>query len=198
MSGFEALRSGAQWVADAVLQPPMADVFTWILVGVFAWSGIVKLKNPIAAAMAMVDFNVVRRARRLYGFGLGAAETTLAVWLALGLRPQAALGAASILFATFVILIGRSLTRGAEFTCHCFGDDEGKISVKTLARALMLLSLSGLLFLAAPIEEGSLGATDVPAAVTGVAIVGMVALASRLRRLLTWNRDPYSIGPAIR
>lgn len=106
----------------------------------FLLSGIVKLRRPALAAMAIVDFGIGRRVRSALGLALGAAEVALAVLLVASVR----LGfwVAAPLLWLFALLIGRSLLRGERFACFCFGDGETVLSWRTLVRTLSLAVLA--------------------------------------------------------
>src|SRR5688572_9438782 len=126
--GFETLLSLIGEAAEAVTSDPLSGALTWLLAGVFAIAGTTKLRRPAVAAMAMLDFRIVRRPRPVLGAALGALELTLAVALVLGVAPAPTLAAAALLLAVFAALIARALRAGDTFACFCLGDDDSEIS----------------------------------------------------------------------
>lgn len=153
MGGFQSAFALLIAVFRALTEHPGYGVGMWFLSGIFVWSGLVKLRRPALAAMAMVDFRVIRRAVPQLGFMLGAAETLLAVMLALHTRPRLFLLVAALLLWVFTFLIGRSLWFGERFACFCFGDAESKLSAWTLARTGTLAMLASILALAPVPDE---------------------------------------------
>lgn len=194
MSGFESAFSLLGGILRLLTEPPNYGISVWVLAVVFAWSGAVKLRQPALAAMAMVDFGVLRRVRPRLGAALGAAETLLAVSLAL--LPTFTLPVAAGLLWLFVALIARSLLSGEEFACFCFGDADSELSRLTLLRTGALALLASVLAFAPAGAHPGFGPTDMLQAVSAVALVGTLALAARIPRLLRWNRDPYRLGGA--
>lgn len=111
---------------------------------VFVLSGIPKLRKPDLAALAIVDFGLMRRSRAGAGVGLGLAECGLAIALGISaassstpVRAIPAIAAAALLWF-FVALVGRSLRSGSEFACFCFGSGESRLSAFTLLRTAVL------------------------------------------------------------
>jgi hypothetical protein len=196
MNGFE---SALSLIADAlrlVTAPAGYGIGVWVLATVFVWSGIAKLRRPALAALAMVDFGVLRRVRPRLGAALGAAELLLALSLATGALPGVVLPATAVLLWIFALLIARSLLAGEDFACFCFGDGDSRLSWPTLARTVTLALLASVLTFAAP-RTGTyadLSEAYLLQAVSAVALVGVIVLGSQLPRLLRWNRHPYRIG----
>jgi hypothetical protein len=196
MNGFE---SALSLIADAirlVSAPAGYGIGAWVLATIFVWSGIAKLRRPALAAMAMVDFGVLRRARPRLGAALGAAELLLALFLATGTLPVVFLPATAVLLWVFALLIARSLFAGEDFACFCFGDIDSRLSWLTLARTGALALLASVLTVAVP-RTGTyagLSETYLLQAVSAVALVGVIMLGSQLPKLLRWNRHPYRIG----
>lgn len=166
--------------------PPAAGIALWLLVGVFTWSGIAKLRRPALAALAMVDFGVARRGYPWMGRALGAAEAALAA--ALIVVPHPALAVATGLLWLFVVLVARSLLGGEQFACFCFGDSGDRLSTWTLARTTALALLSTTLLLAPPLSLLAQGTAQHSLyAVGGAAMLGISVLARRVHSLLRWN-----------
>ena len=196
MNGFE---SALSLTADAIrlaMAPAGYGIAAWVLTIVFAWSGIAKLRQPILAAMAMVDFGVLRRVRPPLGSALGAAELSLALVLATGALRTVFLPIAAALLWLFTLLIAKSLRSGKRFACFCFGEADSELSLLTLVRTATLALLASVLAVA-PRSIGAypeLSSSYVLQAASAMAIVGAIVLGSQIPKLLRWNRDPYRIG----
>jgi hypothetical protein len=196
VNGFESALSLIADVLRLVTAPAGYGIGVWVLAVIFVWSGIAKLRRPALAAMAMVDFGVLRRARPRLGAALGAAELLLALFLATGTLPIVFLPATAVLLWVFALLIARSLFAGEDFACFCFGDGDSRLSWPTLARTGTLALLASVLSVAVP-RTGTyadLSETYLLQAVSAVALVGVITLGSQLPKLLRWNRHPYRIG----
>lgn len=191
MDGFAAALRLAMAGYYTLASPPVFPVAIWFLAGVFLWSGITKLQRPALAAMAMVDFGIVRRVYPWLGRALGAVEVLLAVALVLRVQLRTVLACTAGLLCIFVALIVRSLWRGQQFACFCFGDADAQLSRLTLIRTLFLTLLAVSLTLAVTPRLASLGeftAMMLQASSAG-ALLGIVALINTVPRLLRWNRD---------
>ncbi len=191
MHGFEAALSLTRDVLQVLLGPTGYGICVWFLVGIFAWSGIAKLRQPALAAKALVDFGVTRRLHPHFGLALGAAESLLALALALGIHLHFFLFVAAILLWSFVLLITRSLWSGKRFPCFCFGNADSQLSRWTLARTGALALLASLLALTpVPIDllrDWSAG--NLLQAIAALAVLAILVLVSYIPRLLAWNRD---------
>lgn len=190
MHGFAAVGKLVTGLVEMLTRPPYSHIGLWLLVGVFIWSGTVKVRQPALAALAMVDFRVVRRSRSGYGLALGVAELTLA--LGLVVLPRQAMTVASLLLWLFVFLIFRSLHAGERFACFCFGDGGGHLSSWTLARTTALALLATLIAIGTS-RPTALHRIDhtVLAMVSASALLGGITLISYTRSLLRWNRNLF-------
>ena len=185
--GLETLLSLIGDGAEEITRDPLAGALTWLLAGVFAIAGTTKLRRPAVAAMAMLDFGVIRRPRPALGAALGAAELTLAIVLVLGVAPAPTLATAALLLAVFATLIARALRAGDTFACFCLGDDDSEISRWTLARTATLAALAGALAATAPATATVLEGVHVLEAVAGASLLGTALLVARAPRLLRWD-----------
>lgn len=88
MNGFERALLLARDALDVLTGATGYGIAIWFLAFIFTWSGIAKMRRPTLAAMAMVDFGVVRHLRPRLGFALGTIELLLALFLALGVYPS--------------------------------------------------------------------------------------------------------------
>jgi hypothetical protein len=188
MGGFSSALAYGDDLLDALSGSSGTGVIAWLLAAVFALSGGLKLRRPILAAMAIVDFGVVRRMRPVLGRLLGISELTLAAGLLVAPRFGGVI--ATVLLWFFVVLIARSLRAGGDFACFCFGDSSAPLSRGTLARTAALALLATNQAIAAP-GLGAIGADALIQAVVAAGLLGTVALLGYLPRLVRWNADPF-------
>ncbi len=195
MGGFEYVPMLAEDALHLLRSEPAHGIAVWFLAVVFLWSGVVKLRRPALAAMAIADFGVFRRPRPGFGSALGAAEVLLAVLLVSGLVPVLVLPVAAALLWFFAFLIARSLFSGESFACFCFGDSDSKLSRWTLARTVALaLVASAQISVPVLASYPILNQTYLLQAVSAVALLGTLVLIGRVPKLLSWNKDPFVIG----
>jgi hypothetical protein len=196
MNGFESALSLIAEVLRLVTAPAGYGIGVWVLATVFVWSGIAKLRQPALAAMAMMDFGVLRRVRPRLGGALGAAELLLALFLAASTLHLVFLPVTAVLLWFFALLIARSLLAGEDFACFCFGDGDSRLSWLTFARTATLALLASVLAIAVPTTGtyANFSETYLLQAVSAVALVGVIVLGSQIPKLLRWNRHPYRIG----
>jgi hypothetical protein len=143
---------------------------------VLIWSAIAKLRQPVLAALAIVDFGVLKRADRWVGLMLGMLEFSLGVVLLVGLVPHIAAAGAFVMFVAFTALIGRALRHGKAFACYCFGDASAKLSRLTLFRSAALATTSGLMLMTLLMHPLDLTArTSAEAILHGVSAMALVA-----------------------
>lgn len=199
MNGFQSIGDAIAAALSAVVSDDGTRAVLWLLAFVFLWSGTAKLRNPERAAWALVDFGVAHRVQAARGIAFATVEVATGAALIVGAVlggaiAVAAAGAAALLFAAFVILIARSLSRGEQFECFCFGEGSGALSARTLVRAGALAALA----VTTVAQAG--GLTVAPAA--DIALLPGVIAASALSigvllfsipNLLTWNANPFAI-----
>jgi hypothetical protein len=193
VNGFESALSLFAKALHLITAPTGYGIAVWILAIVFVWSGVVKLRQPTLAAVAMMDFGVLRRVRPRLGSALGAAELLLAFLLISGTLPALFLPVVAGLLWLFVLLIAKSLLSGEDFACFCFGDAESRLSRLTLVRTGALALLASVLAVA-PLPYASFDRTYLLQAISAAAFVGTIVLGSQIAKLLRWNRDPYGLG----
>jgi hypothetical protein len=139
---------------------------------VLAVAGGYKLRHPLIAAVAAVNFRVVPRPWKAVGRLLGAAEVVVAAALITPVVAVAAVGAlaAGVLGIGYVAVVGAALAADRRFPCNCLPGLVGDVSVATLARALAIIA-GAALGLAGPLT-GALGA-PLPAAGLALAFLGL-------------------------
>jgi hypothetical protein len=158
---------------------------------VFIWSGFAKLRDPWMAAMALVDFRLVRAPSRTLGAAVGAVELGLAAALVLaalwvpGLQSPASI-AALALFAFFCLLIARAVRRGAAFACFCFGGSGDQLTRQTLLRTSTLATGAAAAAVGSAIDTTAVASGDrLAAAVVSAGVVGAVVLLRAARAVAT-------------
>jgi len=193
VNGFGSAIALLRQVFDLVTGPAGYGIAIWVLAIVFVWSGFAKLRRPALAAMAMNDFGILRRIRPRLGSTLGAVELLLALFLITGTLPVVIMPFTAGLLWFFVLLIARSLRLGKDFSCFCFGDADSRLSRLTLVRTTALALLASALVVVPPRPAG-FDQIYLLQAISAAALVGAMVLASRIPKLLSWNKDPYGLG----
>lgn len=188
MDGLEPIRQLIAAALGALQSHPDYEAATLVLAGVFAWSGLAKLRRPRLAAMAIADFGLVDRPRRWQGMALGLFELGLGAAIAIGQGMTVVLGLACLTLLALTALLLRALGRSESFACFCFGGEE-KLSRATLVRNLALLALAGLLWSASLGTAERLGSWEEfwLTAIVAAGALASSALIARVPRLLRWN-----------
>lgn len=180
MNGLERIAAGAADAFEFLGRPAVYGIALFLLALVFLLSAYPKFRKPRLAALAIVDFGVMKEVRTEAGLGLALVELILAVALILsvvvgGAAAIAVAALAAVLLWTFVVLIARALRSPERFSCFCFGSDAG-LSAWTLTRSTLLALLATALAFAG----GDYGAPTVSEFVleltTATAILGTVGL----------------------
>jgi hypothetical protein len=193
VNGFGAAVALLTDVFDLITGPAGYGIAIWVLAIIFVWSGLAKLRRPALAAMAMNDFGLLRRVRPGLGRALGAVELLLALSLITGTLLVVVLPVTAGLLLFFVLLIARSLWLGKDFSCFCFGDADSRLSRLTLVRTTALALLASALVVVPP-RPANFDQIYLLQAISAAALVGAIVLASRIPKLLRWNKDPYGLG----
>lgn len=127
---------------------------------VFLLSALPKLRRPVAFLHSVVDYQVLpAHAAAVFGAVLIPLELFLALALLTGLGTNIALPLATVLLLIFLAAIGINLWRGRKIACGCFGNAREPISLRTVARLLLLLTVVLLL-----IAFRSVGLVSLPSA----------------------------------
>jgi len=192
VNGFGSVVALLAQVFDLVTGPAGYGIPVWVLAIIFVWSGLAKLHRPALAAMAINDFGILRRVRPNLGRALGAVELLLALSLLTGTLRVVMLPITAGLLWFFVLLIARSLWLGKDFSCFCFGDADSRLSRFTLVRTIALALLASALALV-PLRYAGFDQVYLLQAISAAAFVGAIVLASRIPKLLRWNKNPYGL-----
>jgi hypothetical protein len=145
------------------------------LAALLAASGVYKIRHPLVAAAAAVNFRVIPHPWKTAGFLLGLTETLVAASLLIPVRPVALAGsvAAGGLATGYVVVTGRALRAGRTFPCHCLPGLVGDVSAATLLRALAMV-VAATVGAAGPVLGSTVtAASAVSAAGLAVASIGI-------------------------
>lgn len=190
MGGFESLFLGIQDGLETLMSVAAVRVWVAVLAIVFLWSGLTKLRRPLIAAWAIVDFKLVSRPRVALGRLLGILEFSIGAGLLVGLALPVITGAALTLLTLFSFLILRSLMTGRHFECACFGSRH-ELSWTSLARTGALATLAAVSLISVALTPESFNylfeAPGLLEVVSASAVVGCFVLAGQVRDLLKWN-----------
>lgn len=118
-------------------------IFRLIVGGVFIWSGVLKVLDPLEFAQNVANYQLVGQT---LSFGIALVlpwiEILCGLFLILGLFRQASSFMISGLLVIFLILIVSSMIRGLDIECGCFGSLGRKLDFKLILTDLCLLVLS--------------------------------------------------------
>ncbi len=181
MGGFAASSESFREAIGAINGPGVGHVLGAFLGFVFLMAGTLKLRNPLAAADALLHFGVLRTVRPRGARLLGGIELTMGLGLAAQLRAVA--GVSLGFLALSMLLIGRSLLRNERFACSCFGLHPAPITWLSFVRTASLTA-TALVVTVSP--ESSANRVDgyVVPAVLAASLLAVVVLTSCLRMLL--------------
>jgi methylamine utilization protein MauE len=195
MGGLEEALSLLGGAIELLHRDEGFGVAMWFLGLVFAFSGYQKLRQPMLAAMAMVDFRVVRRVRPSFGSALAIFELCMAALLLTRFAPVLATSLAAASLGIFTVLIARGVRAGVRFPCFCFGEADGQLSARTLFRTATLAALASLLALGSWQGDAppAWRQTFVLDGVVALSLLGVVVLVRHVPNLLRWNRDPLRV-----
>lgn len=113
------------------------------LIGVLAWSGVAKVRDPVAASDGFIAMQVPLIPPSLGAWTLPLLELALATALLFsrGTPLLVAAVAAAVLFAAYWLLIARAWRSPQVVRCACFGTQEA-VDARTVLRNTMLVLLA--------------------------------------------------------
>jgi hypothetical protein len=164
----------------------------WLLALVFLWSGSAKVRRPLLAAAALVDFGVTKRPRPGHGYLLGGVELALGLALA-AMAPQVPTLAAAVVLTVFAVFVVRAVLNGARFPCGCFGEWHAAISPLTAARTVFLAVLAWALA-GATLLAGADTRHDAAVVASTLAVLATIVLAARIPQLV---RDAHRLRDVL-
>ena len=110
--------------------------------GLFAWAGVLKLRDPAAFATDIANYQLFPALAPWGAATLPLIELVLGLALILApsaWRRGAALATAGLM-AVFTAGIAQAVARGIRIECGCFGGASGPVTSWTIARDLALLA----------------------------------------------------------
>ena len=119
--------------------------FRFILGGVFVWSGILKILDPLQFAQDVSNYQTFPQDLAFAAaLVLPWVELLCGVFLLLGVFRLGSSVLVSLLLLAFLALIAITLIRGIDVECGCFGSFSRKVDFKLILTdaALLFLSLS--------------------------------------------------------
>ncbi len=169
----------------------------WLLAGVFAVSGSVKVASPSGTAVAMVRFGLLRSPSAGVARAVGGGELVLAMLIAALADTGAPLAAAAVALIGLSVLIATALIRGERFPCGCFGPSNEPLSYWSLLRnGLLILLCASLLLVYADhpsyLAVGSLR-DEILRTATASSLLATSFLVVTFSALFKWNAAPTQV-----
>jgi putative oxidoreductase len=132
--------------AERALSGTLRLAIGWILRlglgALFVLAGVLKLAQPAAFAIEIVNYRLLPGLAPYLAATLPAIEVVLGVALVaapVAWQRAAALSMAGLL-ALFTVAVGQVVARGINVDCGCFGGNSGPVTGWTIARDLALLA----------------------------------------------------------
>lgn len=175
MGGFHHMFGGLTGLAHLVRTDPIPLAARLTLAAVLATAGLYKLRHPLIAASAAVNFRVIRHPWRIAGTALGLAETFVAALLVIPVHMAALVGcvAAGVLSAGYVAVTAKALGAAERFPCQCLPGLVGDVSPATLARAIAMVIAAGIGCLGPASGDDVAAHSILPAVGLAVACLGL-------------------------
>jgi hypothetical protein len=168
---------------------------------VFLLSALPKLRRPFAFAQSVVEYQILpAQVAYVFALALIPLEAFLVIAFLTGWSTDIALPLATVMLLAFLVAVGINLRRGRRVPCGCFGNTSELISLRTLARLLLLLAIVLLL-----IAFRSTGGTSLPDLGAMTADVTMLVyllqtafLAAFLTLIAAWILSLPELIPLVR
>ncbi|MFL6120500.1 MauE/DoxX family redox-associated membrane protein [Actinophytocola sp.] len=187
VAGVEVSANTADWTALATIEIAARIM----LAALFLTAGVNKLRRPLGAATAALQFRVVGQATPGVGYTLGTAEVVIGLLL-VGPTPVAAIGclAAAALSLGFVVVSVLALRRGERFPCGCLSISVREhVSWLTVVRAGAMTVSAVFAGSVAVSAGGAAGDASLDAA-AGLAII---ALGLPVAVVMTWRIHRHNV-----
>jgi len=127
-----------------------ALIFTFSLIvgGLFIWAGLLKIIDPLEFARNISNYRVLSpKLSLLVAITLPWIELLSGLFIILGIMRRASALLISLFLIGFIVLIGVTIFRGISVDCGCFGTFSRKADFMLMAQDLVMLLLSGTVFL---------------------------------------------------
>jgi uncharacterized membrane protein YphA (DoxX/SURF4 family) len=127
-----------------ILEDVFAALVRLLLAGLFLYSGIPKINDPIGFIIKIDEYNVLPpQFVEPFGIYLPWVMVVSSVLLIIGLGARGAAGAISMMLISFLFAIGINIYREtAGLPCGCFGDESGDVGWVLFFQDVGLLLLS--------------------------------------------------------
>lgn len=185
MHGFQLVAAFVSQAVDWLNRAHAPEAAMLLVAGAFVLGGWAKTRRPLLAALAVVEFGVLKRASPAAGLMVGLAEIALGIALVLPDSRFVAQSAAVVLLWTFAALLVRQLILHRDAPCFCFGQADEPLTWWTVARtgglavAITYATFAGLVT-ASGNASWSVFALSVVSAVALLASYGLLAHLPRL------------------
>ena len=115
---------------------------------VFLLSGVVKIRDPGAFAIEVVNYQLAPRLAPWLAATLPVVELLVGALLVAGTRPWARAAAllSSAMLLVFTAAVSSVVARGINISCGCFGGDTGPVTAMTVLRDVALLAAAAGLY----------------------------------------------------
>ena len=118
-------------------------VFRLLVGGVFVYSGIVKILDPLAFAQQVRNYRTVGQDLAfLAAVYLPWLEVLAGAFLVAGVLKKASAALISLLLGGFIVLVAVTMIRGIDVDCGCFGALSRRADWRLLLEDAVLLGMS--------------------------------------------------------
>jgi putative oxidoreductase len=120
----------------------------------FIMSSLPKIQLPLKFLSDVYGYELVGpKLGVLVAMTLSWLELLVGICLVGGIFVSGALLASAGMGAMFAVVLASALIRGLDISCGCFGMNSGKINYLTLIRAVVILLVSGLAYMAVILRD---------------------------------------------
>ncbi len=118
-------------------------IFRLIVGGIFVWSAVLKIRDPLGFAQNIANYRVVGNTIAFWvAVVLPWLELTAGVLLIVGLWRRTNALLLSLMLAGFIILVAVTIARGIDVDCGCFGSLSRKADLGLILQDAALLFMS--------------------------------------------------------
>ncbi|MDH4197106.1 MAG: DoxX family membrane protein [Candidatus Aminicenantes bacterium] len=125
-------------------------VFRLFVGGVFIYSGVVKILDPLAFAQQVRNYRTVGQDLAfVVALYLPWLEALAGAFLMAGIFKKASAALISLMLGGFIVLVAATMVRGIDVDCGCFGALSRRADWRLLLEDAVLLAMSLAIFFAA-------------------------------------------------